>query len=91
MLGTMAELGIGPGVMFDPDERMVGIFSEAAKVGNAMATSISFDSRAKEARVRPDRENVFVFSGVAKRLANPFGRSGKAKASGRRMHQMRDG
>ncbi|MCF6262167.1 MAG: DUF1254 domain-containing protein [Xanthomonadales bacterium] len=63
MLGIMAELGIETGKPFAPDERMQAIFAEAAKLGNAMAATISFNSRFPEAKVWPDREYSFIFIG----------------------------
>jgi hypothetical protein len=63
MLGIMAELGIEMGEPFEPDERMRAIFSEAVKLANAMAVNVSFNSRAPEAKVWPDREYAFVFIG----------------------------
>ena len=63
MLGIMKELGIETGQSFAPDERMREIFDEAAKLGNAMAVNISFNSRFPEAKVWPDREYTFVFLG----------------------------
>jgi hypothetical protein len=63
MLGIMAELGIETGKPFAPDARMARIFEQAAKVGNAMAVNISFNSRFPGAKVWPDRDYVFVFLG----------------------------
>ncbi len=42
---------------------MRAIFSEAVKLANAMAVNVSFNSRAPEAKVWPDREYAFVFIG----------------------------
>ena len=63
MTGILATLGIEAGKAFDPDPRMKKIFAEAAEVGNAMATNLSFNSRLPEAEVWPDRQYSFVFIG----------------------------
>lgn len=43
--GMLAAIGIEHGVDFAPDERMAGIFAEAAKVGSAMALATSYRTR----------------------------------------------
>jgi hypothetical protein len=45
MLGMLAPLGIGIGKDFNPDKRMKAILKRAAKVGNAMARAIAYNSR----------------------------------------------
>jgi hypothetical protein len=45
MLGLLAPLGIGIGKEFEPDERTKRILTRAAKVGNAMARVIAYNSR----------------------------------------------
>ncbi len=48
ILGHLAEIGIVKGKPFAPDDRMRGILDEAAKVGNATARALMFDSRGEE-------------------------------------------
>jgi hypothetical protein len=46
--GHLAELGIVKGKPFTPDDRMLGVLHEAAKVGNATARALMFDPRGEE-------------------------------------------
>jgi hypothetical protein len=47
-LGLLASVGIVHGKKFEPDERMRKILSEAVKVGNATARTVSLDPREQE-------------------------------------------
>jgi hypothetical protein len=48
ILGLLASVGIVKGKPFKPDERMRKILSDAVKVGNATARTLSFDPREEE-------------------------------------------
>jgi len=63
MLGMLAPLGIGIGKDFNPDKRMKEILQRAAKVGNAMARAIAYNSRNPNADFYGDAnqwEKIFV-------------------------------
>jgi len=47
--GLLASIGIRKGKSFSPDERMKGILTDAAAVGNATARTILFNTRDQEA------------------------------------------
>lgn len=53
-MAMMRPLGIIPGEPFAPDDRLTGILSDAAVVGNAMAQNIDYNKRFPNARVSPD-------------------------------------
>ncbi len=61
MSGIMAELGLHYDKPFKPNERMKEIFNNAEKVGNAMASNISFNSRNPKKKVWNDRQYSYVF------------------------------
>jgi hypothetical protein len=53
-MGLLASIGIVKGQPFEPDERMMGILTDAAAVGNATARSILFANRDKAFFLYPD-------------------------------------
>jgi hypothetical protein len=61
-LGRLATLGIEKGKLFNPDERMIKIFDQAAKLGVAMSRAIVFAPRDPEVKYWPNRkwEKMFV-------------------------------
>jgi hypothetical protein len=61
-IGLFASIGIRKGQPFAPDDRMTGILTEAAAVGNATARTILFSSRDERTKFYPDRqwEGIFV-------------------------------
>jgi len=61
-LGRLATLGIEKGEPFKPDERMQGIFEQAAKQGVAMSRAILYASREPDINYWSDRhwEKMFV-------------------------------
>ncbi len=62
LLGRLATLGIEKGKPFNPDERMQGIFDQAARQGVAMSRAIVYASRDPEIKYWPDRhwEKMFI-------------------------------
>ena len=62
LLGRLATLGIEKGKSFAPDDRMKGIFDQAARQGVAMSRAIVYASRDPEIRYWPDRhwEKMFI-------------------------------
>jgi len=62
-LGLLAAIGIEKGKKFNPDARMKNILEMAAKTGFAMAKTISYRSRDKEAKVYSDRKWEYIFVG----------------------------
>jgi len=55
MMGLFNAIGLVKGKPFAPDERMKKILTDAVAVGNTIARSIDFRSRASEALIYPDR------------------------------------
>lgn len=53
MLGMLETLGIAHGREFKPDERMRGILTEAAKMGRAMAETVSWHPRVPKKDLHP--------------------------------------
>jgi hypothetical protein len=54
MMGLFNSIGLIKGKPFAPDERMKKILTDAVAVGNAIARSIDFRVRARDARIYPD-------------------------------------
>lgn len=61
-LGMLADLGIRKGVPFDPDERMVDILTEAARMADEQLVVAAFASEAPERLVWPDRRWEWLVS-----------------------------
>jgi hypothetical protein len=61
--GLLASIGIRKGKPFAPDQRMKGILTNAAAVGNATARAINFSTRDKEAYYYPNSAWKAVFVG----------------------------
>ena len=63
-LGRLATLGIRKGKPFAPDERMQGIFDQAAKQGVAMSRAILYASREADIKYWPERhwEKMFLYN-----------------------------
>jgi hypothetical protein len=63
-LGRLASLGIRKGKPFNPDERMKGIFDQAAKLGAAMCRTIVYASREADIKYWPNRhwEKMFLYN-----------------------------
>ena len=53
-MAMLAPLGIEKGQPFNPDARQKKLLEEACNVGEAMAQTLSFNKRSKNARYRPD-------------------------------------
>ncbi|SCB19316.1 DUF1254 domain-containing protein [Cupriavidus alkaliphilus] len=54
MMGIFNAIGLVKGQPFAPDARMKKILTDAVATGNAIARSIDFRNRAKEAKIYPD-------------------------------------
>jgi hypothetical protein len=61
--GLLSSIGIRKGEPFAPDERMKGILTDAAAVGNATARAIAFSTRDTEAYLYPGSSWKMAFIG----------------------------
>jgi hypothetical protein len=61
--GLLAAIGIRKGMPFAPDERMKGILTDAAAVGNATARAIFFETRDPDASLYPNSDWKMGFIG----------------------------
>ncbi|NEP87563.1 MAG: DUF1254 domain-containing protein [Okeania sp. SIO2C2] len=61
LLGQFAAIGIKKGQPFAPDERMKNLLTEAVKIGNAAARSISFSPRKESVYIYPDERQWISF------------------------------
>lgn len=82
----LAELGMGSGVIFAPDQKMAALLAEAAAIGQALVRMSSFASTDPAAAVYPDRHWRWAFLGGshtfdAQGYANPDRRSAFAYAA----------
>ncbi|MEJ1155169.1 DUF1254 domain-containing protein [Microbacterium marmarense] len=75
--GLLAAIGIHKDHPFAPDERMLGLLSEAAAVGNATARAICFKTRDPRAYYYEDRKWKTGFVGGDYRWLDKDGRGGR--------------
>jgi hypothetical protein len=75
--GLLASIGITKDHPFDPDERLRGILTDAAAVGNATARAMAFRSRERDFYLYDDRRWVSPFPGGDFRFLRDGGRSGR--------------
>jgi len=75
--GLFASVGIEKGKPFAPDERMTSILTESAKVANATARAIAFDTRDKNAYLFPDSAWKTAFIGGDYRWLKDDGNGGR--------------
>ncbi len=75
--GLFASVGIEKGKPFAPDARMKKILTESAKIANATARSIAFDTRDKNAYLFPDSAWKTAFIGGDYRWLKDDGNGGR--------------